>query len=244
MKAFLLAAGKGTRLSPYTDETPKCLIPVQGQPLLKIWLDHLLRFGIQEVLINTHHHAQQVMTFVDHYPCRKDMHIVISYEPELLGSAGTLWHNRGFVDGEDDFLIFYADNLTDLNLQLFMDFHYLCRKKENLLTMALFHAPNPEACGIAELDSDQKILSFVEKPKAPQSSLANAGIYMASQEIFHYFPEKSLKTPGSNSVLDLGHHVLPLLTGKMFGYIIHEYLRDIGTIESSHLALEEWPQRD
>ena len=79
MKAFLLAAGKGTRLKPYTDSIPKCLIPIHGKPLLEIWLDHLREQNIREVLINTHHHAHQVEAFVRGYSHRRDIHIVLSY---------------------------------------------------------------------------------------------------------------------------------------------------------------------
>jgi len=106
--------------------------------------------------------------------------------------------------------------------------------------MGLFHSPNPASCGIAELDSDQKIVAFSEKPEKPQSSLANAGIYMASREIFACFPAAPPNPSGS--VLDFGHHVLPLLAGRMYGYPITEYLRDIGTIESYRQALTEWPE--
>ncbi|MBI5590520.1 MAG: nucleotidyltransferase family protein [Deltaproteobacteria bacterium] len=238
MKAFLLAAGRGTRLRPYTDTIPKCLIPIQGKPLLGIWLDHLRLQGVREVLINTHHHAHQVEAFVRGYSHCREIRIVLSNEPELLGSAGTIRHCRDFVDNEDDFMIFYADNLTNVNLKRFAKFHHNCRRKNGILTMGLFHAPNPSACGIAELDADQKILAFTEKPENPKSDLANAGIYMASREIFECFPEAPPK-PGS--VLDFGLHVLPLLAGRMYGYPIAEYLRDVGTIESYQQALTEWP---
>ena len=156
MKAFLLAAGKGTRLKPYTDSIPKCLIPIHGKPLLGIWLDHLRDQNIQEVLINTHHHAQQVEAFVRGYSHRRDIRIVLSNEPELLGSAGTILHCREFVDSEDDFMIFYADNLTNVNLKQLATFHRKCREKKGVLTMGLFHSPNPASCGIAEMDSDRK----------------------------------------------------------------------------------------
>jgi len=238
MKAFLLAAGRGTRLRPYTDTIPKCLISINGKPLLGIWLDHLRQQNIQEVLINTHHHAHQVEAFVRSYSHHRDIRIVLSNEPELLGSAGTIWHRRDFVDSDNDFMIFYADNLTNVDLKPFANFHQKCRGKKGILTMALFRAPNPGACGIAELDSDQKILAFTEKPENPKSNLANAGIYMASQEIFEFFPSTPLET--SASVLDFGHHILPLLAGRMYGYPITEYLRDIGTIESYQQALAEW----
>ena len=238
MKAFLLAAGRGTRLKPYTDSIPKCLIPIHGKPLLEIWLDHLRRHHIREVLINTHHHADQVEAFVGAYVHRHDIHIVLSHEPQLLGSAGTLLNRRDFVDSEADFMIIYADNLTNIDMSRFSIFHQACRKKGGVLTMGLFHAPNPAACGIAELDAEQRITAFTEKPEAPRSDLANAGMYVTSQEFYEYFPERPLEL---ESVLDIGHHILPRLTGRMYGYPVAEYLRDIGTIESYHMALQEWP---
>jgi mannose-1-phosphate guanylyltransferase len=64
VKAYLLAAGLGTRLRPLTDNVPKCLIPIQGVPLLEIWLALCRRFGIHELLINTHAHATAVNDFV------------------------------------------------------------------------------------------------------------------------------------------------------------------------------------
>lgn len=238
MKAFLLAAGKGTRLRPYTDSIPKCLIPIHGKPLLEIWLDHLRRHHVREVLINTHHHDGQVNAFVSAYVHRHSIDIILSHEPRLLGSAGTLQRRRDFVDNEADFMIIYADNLTDIDLSRLSIFHQDCRNKGGVLTMGLFHAPNPAACGIAELDTEQRITAFTEKPESPRSDLANAGIYVASQEIFEYFPEQPSE---SESVLDIGHHILPRLVGSMYGYPVAEYLRDIGTIESYRQALMEWP---
>lgn len=238
MKAFLLAAGRGTRLRPYTESIPKCLIPVHGKPLLEIWLDLLCRHGIHDVLINTHHHADQVEAFAGSYKHRNEINIVISYEPRLLGSAGTIWQCRDFIDRKDDFMVFYADNLTNMNLEKFADFHNYTKKKNGILSMGLFHAENPSACGIARLDSERKITSFVEKPENPVSDLANAGIYMATSEIFDYFA--LLSSDLKKDVLDLGHDLLPLLSGKMYGYLIPEYLRDIGTIESYLMGLKEW----
>ena len=64
MKAFLLAAGHGTRLRPITDNIPKCLVPIRGTPLLSIWLQLCKQFGIDEVLINVHAHASSVREFL------------------------------------------------------------------------------------------------------------------------------------------------------------------------------------
>lgn len=60
MKAFLLAAGLGSRLRPITDRIPKCLVPIGRQPLLQVWLELLAQHGVREVLINTHHLPEQV----------------------------------------------------------------------------------------------------------------------------------------------------------------------------------------
>src|SRR5580692_6843960 len=64
VKAFLLAAGQGTRLRPLTDRVPKCLVPIRDVPVLGIWLELCRRFGIDEVLINLHSHAELVQEYV------------------------------------------------------------------------------------------------------------------------------------------------------------------------------------
>ena len=64
MKAFLLAAGLGTRLRPITDHIPKCMLPIDGQPMLDIWLDAFDQAGVDEVLVNTHHLPEVVSRHV------------------------------------------------------------------------------------------------------------------------------------------------------------------------------------
>ncbi len=239
MKAFLLAAGKGTRLRPLTDRLPKCLIPVHGRPLLAVWLELLACHGIDEVLINTHHLAEQVEDYLA--GVRKDSPLAIYtvYEPELKGSAGTLWANRAFVAGEDDFIIAYADNLTDLDLSKMIDFHHRFRSMGGVLTMGLIHAPDPRACGIVTLDGDHRITRFEEKPSHPQSNLANGGVYIASAQIFG---ELERVAGNREKVKDLGHHLLPRLEGKMFGYrVAPAFLMDIGTPLAYQKALQRWP---
>src|ERR1700691_1289584 len=101
MKAFLLAAGHGTRLRPLTDNLPKCLLPIKGTPLLAIWLEQCRRFGINEVLVNIHSLAAQVRDFLEQNRNGVQVHVV--EEPALLGSAGTLRANANWVAGEDLF---------------------------------------------------------------------------------------------------------------------------------------------
>ncbi len=235
MKAFLLAAGKGTRLSPLTDRTPKCLMTIAGKPLIEIWINLLEKNGVTEVLINTHHLSEKVERFVESF--HTSVKITTVYEKRLLGSGGTVLVNQPFVKDEKDFIIAYADTLTNMNLFDMAEHHRHIKRKGGILTMALFHAPDPSACGIAELDSEQKIITFVEKPENPSGSLANGGIYVASNEIFNFFPE----SVPDGSILDFGFHILPKLAGRMYGYEILDYLQDIGTIDALETARKEWP---
>lgn len=255
MKAFLLAAGLGKRLRPLTNNIPKCLLPINGKPLLRVWLELCQKHEITDVLINTHHLHHLVENYFkdnaysssinrnektpfsnklstyDHGQLR----IILSYEPILQGSAGTLLANRGFVEGAEDVFILYADNLTNANLTEVAKFH---RSGDELFTIGLFKTDRPRARGIAELDEDGKVVSFEENPRNPKTTFAAAGIYVASPEIFKCFPSND--GTGSSTPMDLGFNVLPRLVGRMYGYLIQEYLLDIGDMSSYQKAQMDW----
>jgi mannose-1-phosphate guanylyltransferase len=239
LKAILLAAGKGTRLKPFTDTVPKCLMPIHGKTLLEIWLDLFEKYGISDVLINTHHHSAKVEDFIENIKKDRPIKIVTTYERELLGSGGTVFANKAFVADTGDFIIAYADNLTNINLENMIDSHRLFKSKGGIITIGLFRAPDPTSCGIAIIDEENRVLNFIEKPKNPKTNLANCGIYISTQKIFNDLAICMEKR--ENDILDFGFHVLPELSGKMFGYEIKGYLRDIGTSKSYYEALEEWP---
>ncbi|HEY3295953.1 MAG TPA: nucleotidyltransferase family protein [bacterium] len=220
MKAIVLAAGVGSRLGVLTQKTPKCLLPVGCKPLLDYWFDSLSRAGVDDVLINLHHHADQVR---EHLAARDlTLHVETLFEPVLLGSAGTIRRAWDFVAGEESFFIVYADNFSRVDLSRLLAFH---RAKQNpLLTLVAYPTDEPRRCGILELDGDGRVLSFEEKPTEPRSNFANSGIHVASAGLLEYLPET---TPA-----DLGFHVLPRLVGRMFGYVTDEYIQDIGTMET------------
>jgi mannose-1-phosphate guanylyltransferase len=230
VKAFLLAAGIGSRLRPITDITPKCLLPIGDRPLLDIWLDEFGRAGVDEVLVNLHHLPDVVR---GHLVARgAPPGIRTFFEPELLGSAGTLLANRRWVDGEDMFLACYADNLTDFDLRLLIDAH---ADHGTMATLTLFHSPNPSAGGVVELDTSGRVTGFVEKPAHPTSDLTNAGMYA-----FHpcVLDEIRDKRPS-----DIGYDLLPALVGRARAVLVEGYFRDIGTAEAYRRAREEWPAR-
>jgi mannose-1-phosphate guanylyltransferase len=239
-KAFILAAGLGTRLRPLTNEVPKCLLPIGGKPLLQIWLEHLVRHGIDEVLVNTHWHHEKVKNFLE--TCEQSSSVVTFHEPKLLGSAGTILANRDWVGDGSPFFIIYGDNLTNVDLRKMLAFH---RNHGLVFTLGVFRSKTPEQCGIAEVRKDGLVTGFVEKPMAPKSDLAAAGVYVADQRIFSFFPEMAPDWQNGTTIpLDLGFHVIPRLVGQMQAYLIEEFLIDIGTLAQYKEAQIVWQKEE
>ncbi len=231
MKAFLLAAGLGTRLRPLTDTLPKCLVPVGGRPLLDLWLDALREAGVDEVLVNLHHLRDVVR---DHLCTHVGApHVRTTVEATLLGSAGTLRENREFVGDDPAFLAVNGDDLTDFDLRLLtaaLDAAPHCDA-----AIAVFQAPRPEACGILEV-ADGVVTAFEEKPARPRGNLANAGLYAFRTSVLDLVPDE---VPA-----DIGTHLLPRLVGRSVAVDIGDaFLIDIGTPEALARAEAEWPAR-
>jgi mannose-1-phosphate guanylyltransferase len=230
MKAFLLAAGIGSRLRPITDVTPKCMLIVGDRPLLDIWLDSFSRTGVDEVLINLHHLPDVVRRHIASRPAPPALRTF--FEPELLGSAGTLLANRQWVEGEEFFLACYADNLTDFDMRSLIDAH---REHGAIATLTVFHSERPSDGGVVELDSANRVIGFVEKPSDPVSDLTNAGMYA--------FHPSVLDEIDGMPPYDIGYDLLPRLVGRARAVLVEGYFRDIGTADAYRRAREEWPVR-
>jgi mannose-1-phosphate guanylyltransferase len=231
MKAFLLAAGVGSRLRPITDTTPKCMLAIGGRPLLDIWLDAFGRAGVDEVLVNLHHLPDAVR---NHLEARAGPRPAVRtvFEPELLGSAGTLAANRAWVGGEQMFLACYADNLTDFDLRSLTGTH---RAHGAIATLTVFHSGRPSAGGVVELDAAGTVTGFTEKPSQPVSDLVNAGMYA-----FHPRVLDEISGPPPR---DIGYDLLPRLVGRAKAMPVEGYFRDIGTPDAYQRAQQEWPAR-
>jgi mannose-1-phosphate guanylyltransferase len=230
VKAFLLAAGVGSRLRPVTDTVPKCMVPVGGQPMLDIWLDAFDRAGVEEVLVNLHHLPDVVGHHLEERagPPR----VRTFFEPELLGSAGTLAANRAWVDGEEMFLACYADNLTDFDLSSLIRAH---REHGAIATLTVFHSERPSAGGVMELDTTGTVIGFAEKPANPASDLVNAGMYAFDPGVLD-----ELSGPPPR---DIGYDLLPRLVGRAKAIPVEGYFQDIGTIDAYDRAQRDWPVR-
>jgi mannose-1-phosphate guanylyltransferase len=230
MKAFLLAAGVGSRLRPITDSVPKCMVAIDGRPLLDIWLDAFDRAGVDEVLVNLHHLPNVVRGHIAARTGPPAVRTVL--EPELLGSAGTLVANREWVDGEQSFLACYADNLTDFDLRSLVQVH---RQHDAIATLTVFHSERPWAGGVVEIDAGGRVIGFVEKPANPVSDLTNAGMYA--------FHPSVLDEIDGVPPTDIGFDLLPRLVGRARAVLVEGYFRDIGTADAYRRAGEEWPVR-
>lgn len=241
MKAMILAAGKGTRVRPITNDTPKPMIPLLQKPVLESIIEHLKTCGIDEIIINTSYLSSKIENYFGN-GSKFGVQIAYSFEGEILedeivskalGSAGGMKKIQDFSNFFDDtFVVLCADALIDLDIQEVIALH---KEKKALATIALKQVPVNETnkYGMVELDENNKILTFQEKPdiKDAISDLANTGIYIFEPEIFDYIP--------SGKEFDIGGDLLPLLAKQDLGIygvnIPYEWV-DIGNVNDFYDA--------
>lgn len=134
-KAMLFAAGLGTRLKPFTDNHPKALAVVNGKTLLERNIAYLNSFGIQDIVINVHHFADQVVDFLKRYE-HTGINIVVSHEADgpFETGGGLAFAAPYFNETLAPFVVMNVDMLTNLDLVGMMDFH---NKINPLATLAV-----------------------------------------------------------------------------------------------------------
>lgn len=232
MKAILLTAGFGSRLRPLTDVLPKCLLPINGRPLLEYWFYTVANAGITSILMNLHYLAPVMKEWVALTQYAENVKMV--FEEELLGTAGTLFQNLSFVSNEPVMLI-HADNLCLTDMSAYINAH-MNRPHGTEITMMTFRTLTPETCGIIRLDHLGIVQAFHEKVSDPPGNLANAAVYIIEPTVMEYL--KSF----NKSFIDFSTEVLPTYLGKIFTYHNASYHRDIGNLESYLAAQVEYPQ--
>ncbi|MFA6189473.1 MAG: nucleotidyltransferase family protein [Sulfuricurvum sp.] len=225
-RALLLAAGLGTRLRPITDKIQKCLVPIDGKPLIEYWLDSLSKAGVEEFLINTHYFAEQMEMYVENSKYKDAITLV--HEDELLLTGGTILANKDFFK-HDSFLVVHADNLCLCDFKQFFETHDH-RPKKCDITMMTFETDVPQSCGIVDLDEKNVVIGFYEKVLNPPSNLANGAVYIFEPSVIEYMENLHKK------IIDISTEVLPNYIGKINTFKNDIYHRDIGTIESYALA--------
>ena len=219
--ALLLAAGQGTRLRPLTDHWPKTLMPVNGRPLLEHWLGHMRGAGVDEVVVNVHHHVDEMLRFLERPIFRGWVHP--SVEEEILGTAGAVRFNREKLSGES-VIVVHADNLCRCDFGDFVDFHRRRRPVHTDITMMTFEAEVPEACGIVETDADEVVVGFHEKVLDPPGRRANGAVYVLDRTVLDWIVEHP-------EVTDFSTEVIPEYLGGIATWHNSGVHRDIGTPE-------------
>jgi mannose-1-phosphate guanylyltransferase len=130
--AFVLGAGLGTRLRPLTDLVPKPLLPIFGKPIITFVLDHLIAYGVERFVINSHHLPDQINRLFDANLEERELvgtgsyrgrEVRVVYEPALLETGGGI-RNAAPLLGDEPFFVYSGDLLTDLDLHQLVDAHH------------------------------------------------------------------------------------------------------------------------
>jgi bifunctional UDP-N-acetylglucosamine pyrophosphorylase/glucosamine-1-phosphate N-acetyltransferase len=207
MKAVLLAAGEGVRLQPITATRPKHLIKVGGKPILQFCLEAVKNAGISEAIVITHYMGDAIR---DYFGDGEKLGLNISYleQKEILGTGNAAAMAEPYLEG--DFVLVYGDLLFGADavkntLKVF-------QHGKTVAVVGVVPVDNPESYGIIELDQKKRVKRIVEKPasgKAP-SKLANAGVYVFTNEVFNKIRQTKASTRGEWELTD----AVTLLAGE------------------------------
>lgn len=214
MDAIILAAGLGTRLRPFTLQTPKPLLPIQGRPLLD-WTLAALPAAVDRVLVVTHYLAEQFPTYLrqqSHQPVWETVH------QELPRGTGDALRSCRERLRSESFMVLNGDDLYGA-----ADLAALAACPAGLLVQPVH---DPKRFGIAFRRPDGSLEKLVEKPDLPPPQLANAGAYVFPREVFG--TELTVSTRGEYEITD---YVTALAQQRRVELVQAQFWLPIGTIE-------------
>lgn len=223
-RCFILLGGRGTRLFPLTNFIHKSMIPVAGRPVIEHIIDYLKSQRISDIIfcISDSSSKEQIIHYFGD-GSRFGITLRYSVGPRELGTAGRILHasSQHLINGE--FVIYYGDILTDLNLREVYGFH---RKKRGIGTI-VFSPILPIASGIGVLDESGRIEKITEKPLLPHNT--NIGVYILEPEILKFIE------PVSDFFVDTFPRVIRNKE-KLYGYVSNCKWLDIGTFRNLQRA--------
>jgi NDP-sugar pyrophosphorylase family protein len=201
MKAIIFAAGLGTRLKPLTDNCPKALVILNGQPLLWHSINFLKQSGIDEVVVNVHHFSNSIINYLK----KEDFGIPILISNEidnLLDTGGGLLKARHFLDGYKPFVACNVDVISSVDLKKVIEYHNLhnpiatlvVRKRET--NRYFMFAENMILTGWKNFETSEERIS--KKTFSSSTPWAFSGIQILSPNIFDLITEV-----GKFSITDL-----------------------------------------
>lgn len=221
MKGMILAAGSATGLYPLTYTLPAALVPILNRPAIEQQLDWLAQAGVDEVVINLHYLHRAVSGALSERVEASGGKIHLTVEAELSGTAGGVALAQDHFN--ETFCVIGVDCATNLDLKPVLEFH---RSRRALATIVAVPWHGGSRFGHMELDDNERVLQFVEKPNASNERLAwiNTGIYILEPEIFDHIPDVR--------PFDFGQHLFPELVGPRGGVYAYRaegvYWQDFG----------------
>jgi NDP-sugar pyrophosphorylase family protein len=236
--------GSGTRLYPLTLEQPKPLVELCDTAIIALLFRVLAIQGCRRFVLGSKGYSN-TLNLSNYFKAGEGFfnrlgitdHEDFSYQPlyDDKGSADSLRYCMNYFDIDSDLLVVSGDNLIDIDLKDFVDFHH---KHRPLLTVALKELDPGEDVsqyGVAKVEEDMRIRGFVEKPKggSEPSRMINTAFYLFSPKIRDVLQEMG------DSARDIGGDLIPYLTENgypVYGYPVKGYWIDIGTPERLHQA--------
>lgn len=235
MKAMILAAGLGTRLRPLTESVPKALVEVHGRPILDIIIRQLKRYGFNDIIVNIHHHYDQIIDFLNANN-NFDINIQISDEKDqILDTGGGIKKASWFLKGKDPFLVHNVDVISDINLKNIYDFHCLHKPlatlavKDKGSTRSLIFDGSYRLGGWENSDTgESKLISRVNNMDITR--IGFCGIHVIDPSIFQYMEDEA-KFSIITTYMNLASEYL------IYGYPVEGSLWiDIGSFEKLEYA--------
>ena len=240
VKVIIPIGGEATRLRPLTVETSKATVRLLNRPLIEYTLLELARQGIKEIIFGVRGYVnyrslfdlyQEGIGFSAKYHIKPRVHFKYQPRVDSIGNADAVRINLEYYDIREPFIVVQGDNLFKLDIKKVLEYH---ESKGAFMTIVLKAVDNVEEFGVAEIDKDNRILRFVEKPKKEEapSNLANTGIYVINPEIREVFKSEEVKEMYKMGKMDFGKDIIPYLIRKgypVYGYITNDLWFDVGT---------------
>lgn len=221
MEAILLVGGLGTRLRPLTLTTPKPMIPVLNRPFLEHAVSWLAAYGVEHIIFSSFHLAEEISS---HFGDGDALGLAIDYaiEAQPLGTAGAM-KNAAPLLREERFILFNGDILTDLDLAAMMAHHLAAGATA---TVALAEVPDPSAFGMIEVDDNDRVVRWIEKPSPEEvtSHWVNLGGSVFERRVLDYVE--------AGAVRSLERDLYPSLIAAnepLSGFRSAAFWRDLGT---------------
>ncbi|MDR2646017.1 MAG: NTP transferase domain-containing protein [Holosporaceae bacterium] len=223
LDAVIMAGGKGTRLRPHTNNVPKPMLDLNGEPVIAHNIDRLIKYGVKNFYISVNYMKECIKEYIHkHYD---KLNIEWIEEDKFLGTIGSIKLVKQFV--HNDILLMNADILTNINLD---DFYYNYKETKSDMLVATFDTKVEIPYAVLRING-RRVESFVEKPTYTYYS--NAGIYLLNRNCIDLMPND--KIFDATDLMDLAI--------KSNKYVCHfpilGYWLDVGTVQNYFKAKED-----